>query len=297
VESLNRLKTDSVVFFLIGNETYDPKIFNALNNLKTLRHAFVYNPPREISKKALIGGVLGNIWDSRLIHAEAEGSVYRDSRIAYSLKSKFINTNINYSFSSLPQGYTNNFADKITNLVKIEDNCSLISEVFLSEVFKAKKSRLNFSFVGQGGNRRREIFLKCAEKFAKTEIHPPETGFGGNNRDSDHTYVHSLLNSKFTLIPPGAFNNSNHRYTESLICHSLPVILANNSIDPSKNDNWTNNLSFLSRYSVKSQMKYLEKIDDETFENLYTQASLNDFQKILYTKTLIYNLVDKYEQG
>ena len=286
-----------MIFFLIGNETYDPKIFNALNNLKTLRHAFVYNPPKEISKKALIGGVLGNIWDSRLIHAEAEGSVYRDARIAYSLKSKFRNINLNYSFSSLPQGYTNNFADKMTNLVKIEDNCSLTSKSFLSEVYKVKKTRLNFSFVGQGGNRRREIFLKCAEKFAETEIHPPETGFGGNNRDSDLTYIHSLLSSKFTLVPPGAFNNSNHRYTESLICHSLPVILANNSIDPSKNDNWTNILSFLSRYSVKSQMKYLEKIDDETFESLYTQASLNDFQKILYTKTLIYNLVDKYEQG
>lgn len=297
LENLNQLKKDSVIFFLVGNETYEPKIFNSLNNLKTLRHVFLYNPPNEISRKALIGGILGNIWDSGLSHSEAEGSVYRDSRIAYSLKRKFRDINMKYSFSSLPQGYTNSFADKITNLVKIKEDYSLTSKISLSEIFKLKNTQMNFSFVGQSGNRRREIFLKCAEKFAGTEIHPLESGFGGNNKNSDYTYVHTLLSSKFTLIPPGAFNNSNHRYTESLICHSLPVILANNSIDPSKNDNWTNSLSFLRRYSVKSQMKYLEKINGETFEKYYSLASSNDFKKILDTKTLIYSLLGKIDHS
>jgi hypothetical protein len=98
-------------------------------------------------------------------------------------------------------------------------------------------------------------------------------------------------------VPPGNFNNFNHRYTESLICHSLPVVLANNSIDPSRNDNWTNNLSFLRRYSVKAQMKYLERINDKAFNEFYSLASFNDFKKILDTKTLIYNLLGKIDHS
>jgi len=294
---LNKLQKFNIIFFLLGNETYEPVPFNSLNKINSLVHAFVYNPPNKVLNTTIFGGVLGNIYDGGLRKTEAPGSVYRDGRISYSLKQKFKSINMRYAFSNLPQGYSNSFANKIAKLVNLNETDSLISNDSIIKIKGLKNINYNFSFIGQLGNRRREIFLRTAREFSNVKIYPPEKGFGGNNTDDDYTYVNSLLNSKYIMVPPGNFNNFNHRYTESLICHSLPVILANNSIDPSRNDNWTNNLSFLSRYSVKSQMKYLEKIDDKTFESLYNQASLNDFQKILYTKTLIYNLVDKYGQG
>ena len=252
---------------------------------------FLYNPPNKISNNAIIGGILGNIYDGGLRKTEAQGSVYRDGRISYSLKRKFQEINIQYSFSNLPQGYTNSFANKITKLAKLNNSDSLIAPYSTMKIHALKNIIYSFSFLGQLGNRRRETFLKTAREFQNVRIYPPEKGFGGNNSDDDFTYVNHLLNSKYILIPPGNFNNFNHRYTESLICHSLPVILANNSLDPSKNDNWTNNLSYTCRYSVKSQLKYLENISSETFEKYYTQASYNDFKKILDTKEMIYKVI------
>ena len=297
VESLNKLKKNSVIFFLLGNETYEPNDFNSLNKICSLKHAFVYNPPSKISKRAIFGGIIGNIIDGGLKHTESHGSVYRDGRISYSLKGKFKKIDMRYSFSFLPQGYSNSFANKITKLAKLDEFDSLISKTSTSKIHDLKNIAHKFSFIGQQGIRRREVFLRAAEKFSGVKIFPPEAGFGGNNGGNDYTYVNHLLNSRYILVPPGNFNNFNHRYTESLICHSLPVILANNSIDPSRNDNWTNNLNYLRRYSVKSQMKYLDKISDVTFEKYYFFASNNDFKKISDTKTLIHNLLGKIDHN
>jgi len=297
IEILNKIPKYNIIFFLLGNETYEPGPFNSLNKIDSLVHAFVYNPPNKIFNSSILGGVLGNIYDGGFRKTAAPGSVYRDGRISYSLKRKFKNINMEYTFSNLPQGYSNSFANKITKLAKINETDSLISHDSTIKISALKNINYKFSFIGQSGNRRRETFLRIASKFKYVKIYPPEKGFGGNNTDNDYTYVNHLLNSKYILVPPGNFNNFNHRYTESLICHSLPVILANNSIDPSLNDNWTNNLSFLSRYSIKSQMRYLEKINDKTFENFYAKASLNDFQKILDTRMLLNSLVAKYDQS
>jgi hypothetical protein len=293
IESLNKLEKNTVIFFLLGNETYEPNDFNSLNKISSLKHAFVYNPPKKVLNGAILGGIIGNIIDGGLKHMESHGSVYRDGRISYSLKNKFKKIDMRYPFSFLPQGYSNSFANKITKLVKLNESDSLISQTSTSKIHDLKNVMHNFSFIGQQGIRRREVFLRAAEKFDNVKIYPPEAGFGGNNGGDDYTYVNHLLNSRYILVPPGNFNNSNHRYTESLICHSLPVILANNSIDPSQNDNWTNTLSFFKRYSVKYQMKYLERIDQSTFDKYYKIASEMDFQKILYTRHKIYDLIGR----
>ena len=288
---MDKLKKDSVIFFLLGNETYEPGAFNALNEITTLKHAFVYNSPNKISNMAIMGGIIGNIYDGGLRKTKLHGNVYRDGRISYSLKGKFKKINMNYSFSNLPQGYSNSFANKISKLARISENDSLISADALKKISSLKKLVYKFSFIGQQGIRRREIFLKSAEKFKGVKILPPEAGFGGNNLDGDYTYVNLLLNSCFILVPPGNYNNFNHRYTESLICHSLPAILANNSIDPSLNNHWTRNFSFLKRHSIKAQMKYLDSFDSATFEEYFKAASLADFKEILETRNILHALI------
>jgi len=297
VEILNKCEKYNVIFFLLGNENFEPAVFNALNKINSLLHVFVFNPPNQISNIAVMGGVIGNLFDGGLRKTKAVGSVYRDGRISYSLKNKFKKINMEYSFSSLPLGYSNSFANKITKLAKLTDTDSLIERESIMKINALKKIIYKFSFVGQTGNRRRETYLRAAQEFDNVKIYPPEKEFGGNNVGDDYTYINSLLNSKYILVPPGNLSNLNHRYTESLICHSLPVILANNSLDSSRNDHWTNNLSFLRRYSVKSQMNYLENISDETFENYYTQASFDDFKKIFDAKKLIFNLIGNIDHN
>jgi hypothetical protein len=290
VNTLNRYKKDSVIFILIGNETYDPKVFNLLNNLKSLRHAFVYNLPTSIKARNIFGPIVGNIIDGGFTKTHNKGSVYRDARISYSLISKFKNIKINYSCSRFPQGYSNNFAGKMGDRIGIKENESLLDSNLVTSILKERKNIYNFAFIGQPTNRRRETFLKNIKKVPKSIIIYNE-GFKGIYEDTDLKYLEQLLSSKFILIPPGFYNNSNHRYTESLICNTVPVILANNSLDPSSNNNWTNDLFYINRYSVKAQLRYLSNIDRNKYDQIYNLAKSSDFGQIADTKKLIFEIL------
>lgn len=284
INSLNKLPRESVVFILIGNETYEPAPYNLINEIKSLKHSFVYNPPKNISNLTIIGSILGNLNDGGLKKSLKPGNLFREGRIAQSLKNKFAQIKMNYSYTELPQGYSNSFAEKISKVARINAVDSLLSKSSLSTIYNNRKSGYSFTFLGQDGNRRRENFLRVASNFDRVHIFPFESGFGGNNQDNDFTYINLLLSSKFILIPPGSFNNSNHRYTESLIVQSIPVILANNSLDPSTNNNWTKNLSFMKRYSAKSLLQYLSNIDEKIYSNIYIEASKVNFNHISQTK-------------
>ena len=292
ITSLNKLPKDSVVFILIGNETYEPDAYNLINEIKTLKHSFIYNPPKSISNLSIIGSMIGNLNDGGLKKSSKPGNLFREGRIAQSLKNKFDQINMKYAFSDLPQGYSNSFAEKICRVAGIDSDDSLLTESSLSIISKLRSAQYSFSFLGQDGNRRRENFLRVAQRFNQVKIFPFESGFGGNNQGEDFTYINLLLSSKFILIPPGAFNNSNHRYTESLIVQSIPVILANNSLDPSSNNNWTNDLSFMKRYSAKSLIKYLNSIDNHTYDDIYKKASKENFGHIAQTKRALKELLN-----
>lgn len=290
ISVLNKFKKNTVIFILIGNETYEPQVFNSLNDLRSLCHAFVYNLPTVVKSKNIIGPIIGNIFDGGLGKTLSEGSVYRDARISYSLKNKFKKVKINYSASRLPQGYSNNFASKISNKINISSNVSLLSNSLTDLIVAERKDLYDFVFIGQSTNRRREIFLKNIEKLPRSVV-IYNNEFKGIYEDSDSTYLNQLLCAKFILIPPGFYNNSNHRYTESLICHSLPVILSNNSLDPSDNYNWTNELSYINRYSIKAQVKKLSSFDDITYKKFYEFAKSVDFEKIQQVKKLISSIL------
>lgn len=282
---LYNLKNVPIVFFLIGNELYQPKIFNALNSIPNLEHAFVYNLPNKISRLNLIGSYLGYVYDEFLVTTKTSGSSLRDFRIALSLNRKFKEIDIGFSASMFPQGYTNNFANKFAKLTGISPNESLLSKKVYEISNKFRVQKFDFAFIGQPTNRRREVFLKIAERFPAAKI-SYKTNFSGVTVDSDMEYLELLLASKFALIPPGFYNNFNHRYTESLITGSLPAILANNSLDPSINTNWTNHLAPARRYSIKFQLRFLSKLNDIQYEHYQNLARSTDFRAILDSRKL-----------
>ncbi len=287
---LTKFKANSIIFILIGNETYDPKVFNSLNDLKSLLHAFVYNLPTSIQFKNIFGPVIGYALDGGFRKTINKGSIYRDARISYSLKKRFNMIKINYSSSRFPQGYSNNFSRKLGSRININENRSFLDNNLVTFIRKERSSIYDFAFIGQPTNRRREVFLRNLNGFNKSII-IYNNEFKGIYEDSDLTYLAQLLSSKFILVPPGFYNNSNHRYTESLICNTLPIILANNSLDPSTNLNWTNELFFLNRYSIKVQLRYLSRIKESEYRDFYDSARAIDFNQIIETKKLILELL------
>jgi hypothetical protein len=155
---------------------------------------------------------------------------------------------------------------------------SLFSKEFQSALEIFIKKTQTFSYLGQEIHHRRATCLRIAKTKFLVEV-PSKIGFGGLVFDGDTTYLKNLLSTKFPLVPPGAFNNYNHRYTESLITGGLPAILAQNSLDPSVNDNWTNYLGFLRGHSFRLLMKYLSKISQIKFEEYYKSSYEAEFKR------------------
>ena len=276
---LNTLKRESCVFFLIGNETYEPYIFNSLNDIASIKHVFVYNPPTKINKRTLFKTLLGNLIDSYGFPEKSDESSYRDLRNSIYLIKKFRKINISYPYSRMPQGYSNNFAFKISRKLDLSKTESLISEKVLSFAKPVEQRSKFISFSGQPTNRKRQMMLFWSRKYME-EIPDITEGFRGLGTVGDFTYLDQLMDSKFILVPPGSFNNSNHRYTESLICGAIPLILAKNSIDPSENSNWTNSIKGFKSYSAKLLLNYAEKINDQELNDLLTKTREYDFNEI-----------------
>jgi hypothetical protein len=279
LEFLATRPKSSVVFILLGNETYDPATFNAFNGVESLRHVFVYNKPTKIMPFTLIKTLVGHIVDLGFKRFPYPDSIYRDFRNSMYLYKKFSSIKINYPHSYLPQGYSNNFAYKLSTAFNLDSSYSLLSKDLMNRQ-KSVASRSNFlSFSGQPTNRRRALVIHAAKKYMGM---PPDytEGFRGASHAGDSTYINQLCDSKFILVPPGSFNNSNHRYTESLICGAIPVILAKNSLDPSENTNWTNELPGLIPFSAKLLLRHLSKISDQEFQALIVGIRQFDFANI-----------------
>ena len=273
----------SVIFFLIGNETYEPKIYNLLNDLPSIRHVFIYCLPSFIEWRSKFWAFLGDIYDTwNPLKPNALSGALRDFRTSFHLEDKFRRANIRYPHSALPQGYSNSFVKGLTRigLIPIKDTSSLISnETLDTEVRKINKES-RFIFVGQSTNRRRSNCIDIFSSNPDNLIITKHSGFGGTNFDGDLSYIKNLTTAWFNVIPPGHFNNFNHRYTESLIVRSIPVILAHNSIDHSANDNWSNRLKPLTAHSFRKLKGHLLSLSELELSQLSTKIRELDFAKI-----------------
>jgi hypothetical protein len=283
VTLLNTAPPHSLTFFLIGNETYVPDKYEFLNQFQSLKCALLYNPPKKAPYINIFKSLLGNILDGGFVPTSLPGSVFRDFRNSQFTRKKLNRINIKYSYIELPQGYCNSFVNQISTLspelkMLVATKYSLFSKEFQSALEIFIKKTQTFSYLGQEIHHRRATCLRIAKTKFLVEV-PSKIGFGGLVFDGDTTYLKNLLSTKFPLVPPGAFNNYNHRYTESLITGGLPAILAQNSLDPSVNDNWTNYLGFLRGHSFRLLMKYLSKISQIKFEEYYKSSYEAEFKR------------------
>lgn len=271
----------TINFILIGNETYQLHKYHYLNQFSSIKSALIYNPPRPAPYYNILKSLIGNLLDGGTIPTDYPGSVFRDFRNSQFTRNKLNSIQIKYPFVELPQGYCNSFVDQLSTLSPeiqnlIETNISLYSAKFKSALKPFINKTQTFSYLGQSIHHRRATCLRIAKKEFGIQV-PSKVGFGGLTFDGDTTYLNNLLKTKFPLVPPGAFNNYNHRYTEALITGGLPAILAQNSLDPSINSNWTNDLRFPKSHSFRFLLKYLSEISTKEFEDLQKTSHEKDF--------------------
>ena len=290
LEILKLPQKSRVIFFLLGNETYEPATYNLLNNLESVKHVFIYNPPTRVKSINHWYSLAGDLIDQFPIIRFADLiGILRDNRTSRHLKSKFLLSDLSYSWTPLPQGYSNSFVYGLRDLKLLPSGeiSPLTDPVYLSHLQNKFQKKRKYIFVGQRTNRRRNQIVEIVGRREDSICITKDIGFGGTNYDGDSRYANLVLSSWFNIIPPGYFNNSNHRYTESCIAGAIPVILHHNSIDHSDNRNWTGGLSILQAHSFRRLTKYLDRLDEKELEELALLIREHDFNSILDTKKLL----------
>ena len=290
VNDISRMPKSSVVVFLLGNETYIPEIFNCLNKCAAIKWAFIYNLPTDIYSKTSLLTFLGDVIDSGFKEVFGRESSFRDFLISRSLKEKMMQIDINYPHSRFPQGYSNNFVFQLHELNIVNNQESVLESNSLAAVRSGNDRTIFLNFIGQLTNRRRKKAIEIASCYSGTFV-KVMSNFGGV-KYTDNLYVESQLNSKFCLVPPGFFNNQNHRYLESLILGALPLILSNNSIDPSENQNWTKKLNFVQAHSFKWLIKFASKITEKERQKIIEFEFLKEVSEIVKVQDKLNSLIN-----
>jgi len=293
IDQISYLPESSVIIFLLGNETYEPDIFNCLNGKKSIKWAFIYNLPTKIYHVTSIFSLIGDILDSGIKNLIGAESSFRHFLISRNLKRQFEAISINYPHSRFPQGYSNNFVYQLLDLKIINMKESLYESQKLSELREFSARGIFLNFIGQLTNRRRIDAIAMVEKTPNTIVKIVKS-FSGIDY-TDNYYVETQINSKYCLVPPGFFNNQNHRYSESLILGSVPLILFHNSIDPSENFNWTKKLNVIRAHSFKYLIKYALHISEKQRRQIVASELINDRIEIMKVKITLESLLnDKF---
>lgn len=301
LQHLRNATPKSKIFILVGNETYEPWKYELLNGLPSINLALIYNPPKAYRFGAGTKSLLGNIIDGGFLNLSGKGNPVRDFRTATYKRKITRSIKMDYDWLELPQGYSNNFAKQVVSHLQsknviLEKDQSLLNSRVVAEIRKTVSRDHTFSYIGQNGNHRRSTCLRIAAGKSKVVLHHRQ-GFHGTSYSGDHTYLELLQSSKFTLVPPGFFNNSNHRYLESLIFGKLPAILYQNSLDISTNNNWTKTLGFPYSHSFRFLLSALEKMDESQYCSILNTAFSFEMKIITDLRVLLSRKIFELERA
>ena len=289
-EFLEKRPSGSVVFLLLGNETYHQEIYLAFNDLVSIRLALIYALPQEGSILNSFGGLLGQLIDSTSFSTPYLIQSLRDFKTGMIKLRQSKSISFEFPTVRLPQGYSNAFVLQLKRFVAdLEEHESLLGNKKIANLVANSENLYSFGFVGQSGPPRRMHVIEHLKALQNSHVIVKQ-GFGGNDINVDNSYLQMLLKTKFPVIPPGAFNTLNHRYTESLIMNRLPIIVANVPTDSFWNNNWSRSLAFFSKFSYKYLLKRCIRFSNQEIDLRVMQAKDEDFGEIKRTKNLLRTL-------
>lgn len=223
-------KEQSVIVFFLGNETYDIPKFEYLNNFKKeIRHCFIYNLPKKTPYSVSVKCFFATVYDGGLFHRMPNGNILRHAKNGFDFMRRNRRIRLDYSSSNFPQGYTNTFVSELKTVAHV-DHRSLFRNENLSEMSRNQRTKV-INFIGAEGSWNRKLAIKKMKRiFPDSDFSLVASSWtnkkpiNANSIVLSGNYVSSLVNSKFTLCPPGNLTNQTYRYLESLLLGSLPIL-------------------------------------------------------------------------
>ena len=258
IKLLSEASDRTVIFFLLGNETYDKLKYEYLNNFSSILHVFVYNPPRMSSKIGLISAIDWLFWNPLSIF---DKHLFFAWRFAKSLRDQSSKVNMEYEWTPLPLGYTNLFVSQLEGKFA-SNHISLVDDWPLSNREKFSAT-LNSGFMGQVGTWYRKVLLQYFVRFPEFA----STESSGWVKGSTSNYVDFLNVTQLVLCPPGIYTNETFRYYETLVLGSLPIVPINTVHDFHTSKYWTSRLPWYLRHSHISTYRFLRKRNAQSLIN------------------------------
>ena len=137
----------------------------------------------------------------------------------------------------LPLGYTRSFSEIYAESFNLGHDVSILEhsiEVNFNNLKAKKKPKAFFS--GQIGGFDRKVMINVA-KLNGLSIGPIYSQFGGPlnsslKKKAESEYFLGLLESKFSICPPGNYSAESFRYLESLTLYSYPLLKTRVLSDP-----------------------------------------------------------------
>ena len=135
----------------------------------------------------------------------------------------------------MPLGYNDLFAESYCKVNQVRENLSLVD--FALKRGPAEDKKFDIAFVGQSGKLTRRVAIEAMRNVLQKELiirknYGGAIGIYGATLESGIESVHALMNSKFSLCPPGNYSNNTFRIAESLICGAVPMFNQGSITDP-----------------------------------------------------------------
>jgi hypothetical protein len=267
-EILIKCRNNSALVFFFGNETYDvPQIAWLNKYANKIRFAYIYNFPRKTSFLISLRCLFGSIYDGGFKYWEKDRNIGRNFKNGIDLMRRTRRIKPTFEFSDFPQGYSKRFVRELTTEKYFTGDGSLIEVAPIRHNYEKK----GISFTGQSGSWCRTLAISVLKKFDPNFSPVYTKGWGGSNQGNNNTYVKGLASSKFALNPPGNLTNRTHRYLESLIMNSLPIMPPATLQDPHLWGVWSE-YEAVKRFSWKKQLKYSSKLKENQRQDLILMA-------------------------
>ena len=291
IAELMKFPKKSLVIHLYADETYRVK-----NNIRVMRLPATYKilrsyPTPRIRIQNIFYSTISSFLDiknskfkisnSNFVRFWAAGMVMSLRQVSIRI------LGILFRKSSIvcPLGYTDIFCISFLNYKDYQlqetsaenESLFLITEKNIQDILQNKKNTI--CFVGQRGNIAREI---AVEEISKTpnSIVIVRDRFGGSigfNGSTDKTgieYLKIMLESKFTICPPGNYSGYSFRLMESLLCFTYPIINNYPLTDPL----FTNPVhAFENKYFPKTWRKLISNVLTQDFSNVSRNIQIARF--------------------
>lgn len=239
---LDQFPTRSVVVFFVSDETYSAWATIRLLLKPSTFKVFRDYPIGNFSKLTHYPTLLIQAIREKLTVKLPAKVFYRAlfSGIAISVKQLLMTTFsilLRKKLDWLPLGYTRSFSETYAESFNLGKNESILEHSiavnFVSVKLK-KKTRTFFS--GQIGGFDRQAMINLA-KLNCLSVGPLFPQYGGPSNSSlknkaESDYFLGLLESKFSICPPGNYSAESFRYLESLILYSYPLLKTRVLSDP-----------------------------------------------------------------